>query len=71
MAPEIEPMRRKHWPAVKQIYADGLATGLAAFIGSPPLWHAWNAAHIATGRSVAITNATVAGWAALARVADN
>lgn len=67
----IEALRREHWPTVKQIYADGLATGLAAFVSSPPLWHAWDAAHLQTGRCIAITNTELAGWAALAPVADN
>ena len=68
----IETMHRKDWVQVKAIYAEGLATGLAAFMLAPPIWKDWHADHLKVGRLIA-RNQTgeVLGWAALAPVPDN
>ncbi|MEK9831893.1 MAG: hypothetical protein VW453_04790 [Rhodospirillaceae bacterium] len=67
----IEDMTREDWSAVRAIYAEGLATGLAAFTTSPPKWGAWNAGHLETGRLVARRDDdSVAGFAALSPVPD-
>lgn len=67
----IDAMRRADWPAVKAIYAEGLATGLAAFMTAPPGWRAWHAGHLALGRCVARdTGDGVLGFSALAPVPD-
>jgi len=58
------------WPAVRDIYAEGLATGIAAFMSRPPSQPDWNAAHLPFGRLVARADDTVLGWAALTPVAD-
>jgi phosphinothricin acetyltransferase len=64
-------MRRQDWRQVRAIYAEGLATGIASFLQSPPLWRDWNAGHLMTGRSVArASDFSVSGWAALAPVPD-
>ncbi len=67
----IEDMRAGDWRAVKSIYAEGLATGLAAFTTKPPLWRDWDAGQLQLGRLVARdrTGAVVA-WAALKPVPD-
>ena len=57
-----------HWEAVKQIYAEGIATGNATFQTSVPEWDEWNEAHINNSRLVAMENETVLGWAALTPV---
>lgn len=68
----IEEMRRRDWAQVRAIYGEGLATGLAAFTRTPPRWQAWNAGHLAVGRTVARDTAgRVLGWSALAPVPDN
>ncbi len=67
----IIDMEPADWARVQAIYADGLATGIAAFMRKPPLWKAWNAGHLATGRLVARRDDAVLGWAALASVADS
>lgn len=68
---EIEPMRRENWAQVRSIYAEGLATGLAAFTTTPPGWDDWNAGHLTLGRLVARAGGRgIAGWAALAPVPD-
>ena len=58
-----------HWPAVRVIYAEGLATGTATFATEPPTWEAWDGGHLTTCRLVATDAAgTVRGWAALSPV---
>ena len=57
-----------HWEAVKQIYAEGIATGNATFQSAIPSWEEWNDAHVKNSRLVAIENEIVLGWAALTPV---
>lgn len=61
-------MEPAHWPAVKQIFLHGIATGNATFEASAPEWNEWNAGHLKEPRLVAIENETVLGWAALSPV---
>jgi L-amino acid N-acyltransferase YncA len=53
------------WPAVADIYWDGMRDGLATFETEVPSWQAWDAAHLHTGRVVAELFDEVVGWAAL------
>ena len=69
-APTIVPMNRADWKAVKAIYAEGLATGLAAFLATPPLWRDWDRQTLAIGRLVARSGDTIVGWASLKAAAD-
>lgn len=67
----IEPMTAAHWPAVRAVYAEGLATGQATFATEPPSWADWDAGHLPACRLVAVAPAvpaTVRGWAALSPV---
>lgn len=57
-----------HWPAVKTIYEDGLATGNASFQTTAPGWEEWDRSHLAHSRLVALDGDAVAGWAALTPV---
>ena len=67
----IDAMQRDDWRAVRAIYREGLAGGLAAFMTAPPAWPAWHAGHLEIGRFVARdAERRVAGWAALAPVPD-
>lgn len=67
----IEAMQRRDWAQVRTIYAEGLATGLAAFMQTAPKWEAWDAGHLAIGRMVARDGERrVVGWAALSPVPD-
>lgn len=57
------------WPAVAEIYAEGIAGGGATFESQVPTWEAWDAAHTADHRFVATDGtdaaaAPVLGWAA-------
>jgi L-amino acid N-acyltransferase YncA len=65
---EIVKLEPEHWPRVRDIYREGLATGQATFETAVPSWEQWNAAHLAGFRLVAISDGTVSGWAALSAV---
>jgi L-amino acid N-acyltransferase YncA len=67
----LEPMTAAHWPEVRAIYAEGLATGNATFATEAPAWADWDAGHLSACRLVA-ANATgqVLGWAALSPVSS-
>lgn len=58
------------WPAVRQIYAEGIATGDATFEMEPPTRERFRAAHIPTLTLVAERAGRVVGWAAAGRVSD-
>lgn len=64
----IEPLAADDWPAVREIYRQGIATGSATFETEPPDWEVWSAAHLETGRLVARDGGTVLGWVALSPV---
>ncbi|MGB0630559.1 MAG: GNAT family N-acetyltransferase [Alphaproteobacteria bacterium] len=67
----IDTMEPADWDPVRALYAEGLATGLAAFMTDPPDWPDWDAGHLSTGRLVArLDNGRILGWAALAPVPD-
>jgi len=75
MTAVIEDMQRDDWPTVRAIYGEGLATGLAAFMTSPPKWAGWNADHLEVGRLVSRRNGgrddgSIGGFAALSPVPD-
>jgi L-amino acid N-acyltransferase YncA len=64
----VADMGEEHWPAVKRIYQEGLATG--SFETSPPAWAEFDRAHLSGHRLVAVADRTVLGWAALSPVSD-
>jgi phosphinothricin acetyltransferase len=66
----IAPMGPADWAEVRAIYAEGLATGLAAFRLRPPLWRDFDRVHLALGRLVARGEGGILGWAALSAIAD-
>jgi L-amino acid N-acyltransferase YncA len=63
---ELRPLRPADWPAVAEIYWDGMRDGLATFETEVPAWDAWDAAHLPHHRLVADLMGDVVGWAALA-----
>ena len=70
---KLQPMTAAHWPAVKAIYEQGLATGNATFQTEAPTWEEWDRGHLAPGRLVAVdagygNTGQVLGWAALSPV---
>ncbi len=64
----IVPMSELHWPAVLEIYVQGIATRNATFETAVPAWTEWTARHLASCRLVAVRGDDVVGWAALSCV---
>ncbi len=65
---EIVPMRPGDWPLVREIYAQGIATGDATFETDIPGWEHWDKVHREDCRLVAKKDGRVIGWAALSPV---
>lgn len=65
---EIRPMTATDWPAVADIYNQGIETGNATFETAVPDWETWSAAHLSTCRLVAEQQGQITGWAALSPV---
>ena len=62
----LEPMTPADWPAVRRIYAQGIATGLATLERQAPDWDHFDRSHRAEGRIVARSgDGAVVGWVAL------
>ena len=73
----ITPMEPEDWPAVCEIYRQGIATGNATFETEPPDWQKWNDSHRPDCRLVARERKTLdcsdgelLGWAALRPVSS-
>jgi L-amino acid N-acyltransferase YncA len=69
----IVPMQPEHWPAVREIYREGIATGNATFETELLDWAKWDSSHRKDCRLVATApldsaQTTVLGWAALSQV---
>jgi len=64
----IRPLLPADWPAIRDIFAQGIATGQATFETEPPVWEDWDNSHRADCRLIAELNGIVAGWAALTPV---
>jgi phosphinothricin acetyltransferase len=64
----IEAMRAEDWPAVRDIYLEGLATDQATFETRAPEWEAWDTSHRPDCRLVIKVDGQVVGWAALSPV---
>lgn len=59
-----------HWPVVREIYSQGIATGNATFETELPDWQKWDGSHRKDCRLVAVetSGSQVTGWAALSPV---
>jgi L-amino acid N-acyltransferase YncA len=80
----IVPMPPDLWPAVREIYREGIATGNATFETEVPDWEKWDSSHRNDCRLVALEprdevvaevlvpleEAKVLGWAALSPVSS-
>jgi L-amino acid N-acyltransferase YncA len=62
---ELRGLTEDDWPAVADIYWDGMRDGLATFETEVPSWQEWDAAHLRDHRLVAVIDEEVLGWAAL------
>ncbi len=62
----VEAMTREHWPAVRRIYAQGIATGDATFEREAPDWGHFDRSHRPECRLVALDpDGMVLGWTAI------
>jgi phosphinothricin acetyltransferase len=64
----IDALLPADWPAVRAIYQEGIATGLATFETAAPSWEQWDAGHLPRCRLAAREGGGVIGWAALSPV---
>jgi phosphinothricin acetyltransferase len=64
------PMTESDWPAVGEIYAQGIATGEATFETEIPAWSVWDRSHLPRCRLVAESADGIVGWAALSPVSS-
>jgi len=62
---ELRRLEPDDWPAVADIYWDGMRDGLATFETEVPAWESWDTAHLREHRLVAELLGEVVGWAAL------
>ncbi|MGA9112560.1 MAG: N-acetyltransferase family protein [Candidatus Dormiibacterota bacterium] len=67
----IRLLEAADWPAVREIYAAGIASGDATFEEEPPSWDDFDSHRLSTLRFVAVDAAgAVVGWVAAAAVSD-
>lgn len=66
----IRPLTEADWPAVRQIYLEGIESGHATFETQPPEWSAWDAARRPEARLVAEEGGRVVGFAAVSSVSS-
>jgi len=69
MTLRIEAMSAGDWPVVRDIYAEGIATGVATFETAVPTWDQWDATRLRHSRLVA-RDGEILGWAALSAVSS-
>ena len=67
-AVEIAPLEEGHWSVVREIYAQGIASGNATFESAAPDWPDWDSRQLPCCRFVAQSGNRIVGWAALSRV---
>lgn len=66
----IKPLKSSHWSAVKEIYEQGLKTGVATFETESPSWEEWDQSHLSICRLVALEGDEMIGWIALSPVSS-
>ena len=66
----IRPFTAEDWPQAREIYLQGISTGVATFETEAPNWAGWDAAHLPFARMTARQEGggMVLGWAALSPV---
>ena len=67
---KITPMQPEDWPAVREIYREGIAAGNATFETELPEWKKWDSAHRRDCRLIAREGTQILGWAALSPVSS-
>jgi phosphinothricin acetyltransferase len=67
---DVRAMRSDDWPAVRNIYCEGIATGNATFETEIPGWAKWDQGHLKDCRLVAQAGERILGWAALSPISN-
>lgn len=67
---QISTMQKNDWKSVKDIYREGIETGIATFETTVPSWEEWDQNHLENCRLVARMDEKVTGWAALSPVSS-
>ncbi len=66
----FEPIQATHYPDIRRIYEEGIATGHATFQTEGTDWDTWNNSHLQHSRFIAIADGIVVGWVALSSVSS-
>jgi len=61
---EIRELKQEDWPAVLEIFEQGIAGGNATFETEAPSWEAWTRSQLDGQRWVAVEGGRVVGWVA-------
>jgi len=61
---ELRELRLEDWPAVREIFEQGIAGRNATFETEAPAWEAWDRSQLDGQRHVAVEQARVVGWVA-------
>lgn len=65
----VARLTAEDWPAVREIYAQGIATGHATSEAEPPSWEVFDASRLPNHRLIALDGGRrVVGWAAASPV---
>src|SRR5258708_18891190 len=70
MALRLDPMLPSDWPAVREIYLEGIVTGKATVETEVRSWEVWDASHSPFARLVGRKGEAAVGWAALSPVSS-
>src|SRR6476659_1104655 len=61
---EIRELQEEDWPAVREIFEQGIAGKNATFETEAPSWEAWDRSQLESHRYVAVEQGRVGGWVA-------
>ena len=67
---QVDELTAGDWPAVSDIYAEGIATRNATFETTVPSWEEWACAHMGHHRLAGRVDDEIVGWGALSRVSS-
>ena len=59
---ELRELRQEDWPAVREIFEQGIAGRNATFETEAPAWEAWDRSQLDGHRYVAVEQGRVVGW---------
>jgi phosphinothricin acetyltransferase len=66
----VKKMKKEDWPAIRDIYQEGIDTDNATFETEVPSRQRWDNAHLRDCRLVAKAAGQIVGWVALSPVSD-